>query len=163
MSQVYDVAGMRHDAPSEQPYRVDMAQTRDTGTPTGHRFAVLIRAARQGKGLSQAALGEESGVERQTIIRYESGKTRNPDPEALRAVCAVLEVDVREALVALGYLTREEISLTAPPTSEDEQIRQVIAILQDPQVPSAEKASWVDYLKYLHERASNSNTRERAS
>ncbi len=71
----------------------------------GDAFAVLVRRARRDRDWSQRDLASRAGVNRTTIIRFESGAASNPQPEALKAVCAALEIDQQDALRALGYLT----------------------------------------------------------
>lgn len=115
----------------------------------GHAFSQLIRAGRKKKAWTQEDLIEESGVSRSTILRWEAGKVERPDPEQVRAVFRALGLDPREAAVALGYLTREEIGLSPePPRVFDATVEEVIEILQDPNVSDAEKSEWVQYLKF---------------
>jgi transcriptional regulator with XRE-family HTH domain len=103
--------------------------------PPGRRFAALIREARALKGMSQGALEAASDVSRQTISRYESGAAVSPKALELRAVLAVLGVDPREAVVALGYVTREEMDLppAAPPL--DPIVAEVQRYLNDGRLP----------------------------
>lgn len=152
MYRTYDVAGVRHDAVPPVPYLQAMTQVRDTDDTPGRRFATLIRTARHAKSWTQEELGERSGVGRQTVIRWESGRAVNPDPEQVRAVCLALEIDPREAPIALGYFTRAEMGLPPRRTSQDKSIDEVIEILQDPSVPDEEKSSWISYLRYLREQ-----------
>jgi transcriptional regulator with XRE-family HTH domain len=126
--------------------------------PRGEAFANLIREARRAKNWTQDKLVDESGVSRSTILRWESGDASRPDPDQVRAVCLALGIDPRRAAVALGYLTPEEI---APPgggtgrQSLSDEEREILTILRDPQVPSAEKAPLVEYLRFLGERRRN--------
>lgn len=120
----------------------------------GHDFAQLLRAARKNKGWTQEDVIDESGVSRSTYLRWEAGKVERPDPEQVRAVCRTLGIDPREAAVALGYITREEIGLDPePPRMFDATVEEVIQILQDPKVSDAEKFEWVQYLKFRTGRA----------
>lgn len=121
-------------------------------SPRGEQFAQFIRDARSRAGIPQDTLAERAGVNRTTIIRWESGAAERPDPEQVRRVCAVLGVDPRWAAVALGYLTDEEVRGTGhAPLSLD--IEEVLTILQDPAVPPESKNEWVQYLKYLYIKA----------
>jgi transcriptional regulator with XRE-family HTH domain len=162
MYRAYDVAGVRHDAPEPVPYLQVMTQVRDTGDTPGRRFANLIRQARLKKGWTQEELGEQSQVGRQTIIRYESGRAVNPDPEQVRAVCLALGVDPREAPIALGFFSRAEMGLPPRRTSEDKSIDEVIDILQNPEVPDAEKMAWIQYLRYLRDQHKGQQKTNRA-
>ncbi len=118
----------------------------------GERFANLIRDARNRIGLSQDELAERAGLNRSTVIRWESGDTTRPDPEQVRMVCRVLGLDPRKAAVALGFLTEEEIG---PPAARpaDPAIEEVLQVLESGQLPPAEVAQWIEYLKFLHVKA----------
>jgi len=134
-------------------YYRPMTHARDTGgvdTP-GRRFAVLISDARSRAGMTQEQLVDVSGVTRQTIIRYESGRAVNPKPLDVRAVCLALGLHPREAAIALGYCTREEMGAATPsdPTTDE-----VTTILQDTRIPDTDRQSWIQYLRYLHNKAS---------
>lgn len=76
----------------------------------GQAFASLLITARQRRGWTQDQLVKNTGISRSTIIRWESGEAARPDPDHVRAVCTALDIDQRDALVALGYLTAEEVS-----------------------------------------------------
>jgi hypothetical protein len=90
------------------------------------------------------------------VTRWEAGDARRPDPEQVRAVCLALGIDPRQAAVALGYLTAEEIAPSAGGgQSLSDEEREVLAILRDAQVPSAEKAPLVDYLRFLGSQRRN--------
>jgi transcriptional regulator with XRE-family HTH domain len=78
-------------------------------------------------------------VSRQTIIRYESGRAVAPRPEELRAVCGALDLDVRDAIVALGLATREELELPPPPPRMAPPLQRAQRLLNDPKIPDAAK------------------------
>jgi transcriptional regulator with XRE-family HTH domain len=71
-------------------------------------FGELVRAHRKDLNMSLVYLAEQTGVSRSQLIRWEAGDVVSPDPPAVRKVCKVLEIDPRHAVVALGYMTREE-------------------------------------------------------
>lgn len=124
--------------------------------PRGEAFANLIREGRRAKGWTQDRLVDESGVSRSTVLRWEAGDASRPDPDQVRAVCLALGIDPRRAAVALGYLTSDEVAAMdsrGHPLSEEEE--EILAILRDPQVPSAEKAPLVGYLKFLGSQRRN--------
>jgi transcriptional regulator with XRE-family HTH domain len=118
--------------------------------PRGKAFANLIREGRWAKGWTQDRLVEESGVSRSTILRWEKGEASRPDPDQVRAACLALGIDPRRAAVVLGYLTPDEVaamdSRGRPLSPEEEEI---LTILRDRGVPSAEKAPLVEYLRFL--------------
>jgi len=134
------------------PYNRDGKQVlRKEPASPGERFAALIRHARAEAGVSQEELAEGTGISRSQLIRWESGRIERPDPESVRAVCAALEIDPREAAVALGYLTHEEAFTPATPLPP--RMLEVLELLEDPAVPAEDKEKWIDYLVYLRQRA----------
>jgi transcriptional regulator with XRE-family HTH domain len=120
----------------------------------GHAFAKLIRDARKAREMTQEQVIEGSGVSKTTLIRWESGRAERPDPEQVRMLCRFLGIDPRQAAVALGYLTAEDLG---PPEVADRKldpsILEVIQVLEDPSVPEAEKQQWIKYLLYLREQS----------
>ena len=135
-----------------------MTQTHQTATPyrcvmsdstPEQSFATLIRDGRRRKGWSQDELEEHSGgVSRSTISRWERGLADKPEPDHVRAVCRALDLDPREAAVALGYLTREEIGERPYPLL-DPAFEDMIRDLEDPAVPVEDKQSLIRYLRFL--------------
>lgn len=121
-------------------------------SPRGERFAQFIKEARTQAGIPQDTLADRAGVNRTTVIRWESGAAERPDPEQVRRVCEVLGVDARWAAVALGYLTAEEVHGTGG-ARQSAEIEEVLNILEDPTVPAGKKAEWVAYLKYIRNEA----------
>lgn len=136
MSRGRDVLGPGRDRHSRRSYRVRM---HDTEVGPGHRFATLIKDARDQRGWTQEDLVNASGVSRQTIIRYESGKATNPQPAEVRAVCSALELDPREAVIALGYVTRAELELPPPEPRMDPLLARAARTLADARVPASAK------------------------
>jgi transcriptional regulator with XRE-family HTH domain len=130
-----------------------MSQPKDTA---GRPFADLIRATRLRARMSQDDLAEESGVARTTIVRWEKGPTL-VDPVAVRKVAAVLGIDMRDVVVALGYLTRDEMGLPPePPRVVDPAYADTLAAFADPKVPAREKAEWAEYLRWQYSRQKGS-------
>jgi len=117
-------------------------------------FADLISTGRRAKRWSQEDLERESGVSRSTLSRWERGLADRPEPEHVRAVCRVLGIDPRRAAVALGYLTAEEVESPARSLLHPD-IEEVLAMLEDPKLPADDRAKWIDYLKYLYQRAND--------
>jgi transcriptional regulator with XRE-family HTH domain len=122
----------------------------------GKVFAKLLTDARHKRGWRQEDVVAATGVSRRTLSRWESGIAERLDPEKVRAVCLALGVDPREAAVALGFLTPDEVTATAPqrPALSQEE-EEILAILRDPQVPSSEKGPLVEYLKFLSAQRRN--------
>lgn len=148
---------LMHPTASDQQYRAPMTDAPTSGT---QRLGRLIREAREARGWSQVKLATEAKVGRATVQRYELGTVPTPDPDTVRPIFRALELDYREAIVALGFITREEVGLVGapqPPLTATE--REVIQTLKDPSVPAAQKEQWVNYLRYLRtqsQRASKS-------
>lgn len=136
-------------APGQTPYLVPMPAT---PSEKYHPFAQLIRDGRTSLGWTQEDLIEESGVSRSTVSRYEAFSPRDqprPEPENVRKIFNALGLSFIEAVVALGYLTREEAGLPPePPRVFDASVEEVIEILQDPEVPDSQKTEWVHYLRF---------------
>ncbi|MEU7980547.1 helix-turn-helix transcriptional regulator [Micromonospora sp. NPDC049081] len=129
----------------------------------GKAFAALIRDARTRLGWTQDQLVERSPVSRSTLLRWESGDASRPEPEQVRAVCLVLGIDPREAAVALGYITAEELH----PSTElrerlPEDLEEVVEILRDPRVPSVAKEALLGYLRELRTRTGGNTSDRRA-
>lgn len=142
-----DVAQVTQTDPFPNTYRHDVPSPTN---PRGAAFAALLREARRERGWTQDTLVEASGVSRSTILRWEGGDASRPDPDQVRAVCLALGIDPLRAAVALGYLTPEDLRPSGEPRRPlDPTQEEVLDILQDPEVPAAEKAAWVEYLRYL--------------
>lgn len=144
----------------ENAYRGAMPDDKDRG----RAFAKLIRDARANSRLTQDAVVTQSGISKSTLIRWEGGRAERPEPDQVRALCKTLNIDPREAAVALGYLQREDLGQSAQPEHRvDPSVAEVIEILQDPAVSDEDKTSWVRYLKFLREQARGTGNRRRAA
>jgi transcriptional regulator with XRE-family HTH domain len=115
----------------------------------GKAFAKLITEARHRKGWRQEDLVAATGISRRTLSRWEGGDAERPDPEQVRAVCLALGVDPREAAVALGYLTADEIGPVDPRPPLDPEEVEILTILRDRRIPSHQKAALVELLRSL--------------
>lgn len=60
--------------------------------------AVTVRTLRNERGWSQDALARRAEKPRQTIQNLESGRTKSPDLETLRAIARGLEMEVSELI-----------------------------------------------------------------
>lgn len=72
-------------------------------------FSQLITDRRRQAGLTQAGLAASAGIDRTTIVKWETSNTVTPDPDSLRAVCRVLGIRYTGALIALGQLTEADL------------------------------------------------------
>ena len=55
-------------------------------------FGTQLRLARKRKGLTQKDLADAGGARHNTVSNWEGGRNQ-PDPDTVRALCALLEVD----------------------------------------------------------------------
>jgi transcriptional regulator with XRE-family HTH domain len=117
---------------------------------SAREFGQFIRTRRVMLGWSQDDLAEKSGVGRATIQRYEYGRSAVPNPDS---------VDQRLAAVVLGYVTAEEMGLPPePPRVFSRTVEEVIAMLEDPDVPQAAKDEGIAYLRYRLAQGGHSAT-----
>ncbi|WP_245603520.1 helix-turn-helix domain-containing protein [Salinispora cortesiana] len=72
-------------------------------------FARLLRVQRAKRGLRQEDVADASGVSPHTILQWEAGNGRSPQPAQVRAVCRALGINPLEVAVALGYLSEDEV------------------------------------------------------
>lgn len=160
MSDTRNVSDMRQTTSARSTYRADVSGPQTN--PRGEAFSALIREGRRNLGITQDVLVERSGVSRSTILRWESGDASRPEPEQVRAVCRALGIDPRRAAVALGYLEPEDLNPPNEPRAPlDANLEEVVTLLQDPGIPTAQKEAWVDYLRYLRESGGGEPPRQR--
>jgi transcriptional regulator with XRE-family HTH domain len=89
----------------------------------GEGFANLVRGARQRLGWSQQTLAERSGLPEDLIRAWEDGALHATEPTSLlRSVLVTLDIEPADALVALGYLTPDDLR-DRPSGRVDESIR----------------------------------------
>ena len=55
-------------------------------------FGTQLRLARKRKGLTQKDLADAVGARHNTVSNWEAGRNQ-PEPDTVRALCALLEVD----------------------------------------------------------------------
>src|SRR5690349_4457217 len=67
------------------------------GAASERSFGELLVQGRTAKAWSQDRLAAESGISRTTISRYEREITSSPEAEHVRALCAALDIDPRQA------------------------------------------------------------------
>lgn len=139
MSHTSNVAQTRPAQAVGGPYRLRVAP--------GDAYAHLMRDARIRKNLTQDELADLAGLNRSTVIRWESGRASRPDPQQVRAACRVLGVDPLRAAVALGYLAADDVGPPEPDRRIDPRILEVIEMLEDPLLPPDEVERWVRYLR----------------
>lgn len=113
-------------------------------------WAAYVTATRERVGMSKAELERRLGVDRGTVIRWESEKSRPEDATVVTAFADLFGLDVDEALTAAGL----RVSATPPtrPTRDvplDPDLKIIMRRLTDPATPEAEKTSIRATLRYL--------------
>lgn len=139
---------MTHDRADQHPYGYRM---RDETTALGTEFATWVRDARLAAGLTQeqvltqaAIMVEHNGgpeLSKSTLNRWEGGKTTTVRAENLRLFCTIVGADVREALIALGYIAREELGLPPAPAIREPVLADAAKILASEDIAPAAKDS----------------------
>lgn len=145
MSRWVYVASSGHNEAAEDRYVVGMHDTTD-GAPESRQLATLLRNRRLLMRLTQEDVADLAGISRQTYNKYESGRTPNPKPRELRAVCRALQLDPREIVVALGFVTRSELELPPAVAPLDSALVEPASLLADEKIPEPAKARLREYL-----------------
>jgi transcriptional regulator with XRE-family HTH domain len=120
---------------------------RDPEAPEGASFATLLRETRKLRGMTQDELIDRSGVSRSTILRWEKGTPGSINVEQVRQLCTTLDLDPREAVVALGFVTREEMELPPRPLGLPSALQHVMSLLNDKNIPESAKTKLLDHLR----------------
>ena len=103
------------------------------------KFEDWLSAQMKQRSWSQAQLARESGVSRQTISYWFSGKSKKPDQESLQKIADALGLPVEEVYRAAGIL---------PGVSNKEKLaQQILKELED--LPEEEQEGIVDYIRYV--------------
>ena len=114
---------------------------REGESSEGAAFAALLRAARTTKGLTQDDVIKSTSLSRSTYLRWEGGEAPRPDLKQVREVCLFLDINPREASVALGLCTNYELGLPPPEPEFDPVTLEIGRILADPSQPAASRAA----------------------
>lgn len=140
------VSSLTHDTTSDDAYGCRM---RDETDDPGTDFGTWVRNARLAAGLTQdqvlaqaEVMAEHDGepeLSKSTVIRWEGGKTVTARAENVRLFCRVTGADPREAVIALGYVTREELGLPAQPPAADPVLAEAAKLLANDDVSVAAK------------------------
>lgn len=137
--------------PPSTAYRMHMRNVDDTGGT----WAGYIKAAREGAGLTQIGFARALGVDRATIYRWESGRTRPDDLAMIERIAEVTGIDPEEVLAAAGL----KLGATVPeqPTQEiDEELEMILRS----KLPERAKLELLDMLERDRE-ADRARRRER--
>lgn len=90
--------------------------------PPRGTWATYAEAARLRLKVDKTGMADLLGIERSTIHRWETGRTRPRDPEVIRLFAEVAGLDLDEALAAAGLRPGAE----SRPTPRDEEIERVL-------------------------------------
>ncbi|WP_158619070.1 helix-turn-helix transcriptional regulator [Micromonospora sp. M71_S20] len=127
---------------------------RNTATHDRGAWASLVTKTRERVGMNKSELARRLGIDRTTIIRWESGKSRPEDPTVVEAFAQLFGLDADEVLTAAGLRTGSPSSgrsTSDPPLDPDLVI--IMRRLNDPLTPDAERATLRATLRYLAELA----------
>lgn len=72
-------------------------------------FPEYLKRLRIDRKLSIRGLAKISGADSGGITRMESGETKTPQPDTLKALAAALEVPVADMFTMAGYANRDEL------------------------------------------------------
>lgn len=98
-------------------------RVRNTDPAPRGEWGNYVRAARERRGVSQAAFARLLGVDRATVYRWESKQQRPENVEIVVAVAQHLALDVDEALGAAGLRVSPDVTPVEPYDEELELVR----------------------------------------
>lgn len=158
MRDVRQVSGV-----AEKPALTSAYAATVAATPGGRRFGALIRAHRTDAKLTQEQLadratytddnGKQRRVSLSTIGRWERGDVQNPGPDELGAVVGALGISRPRALLALGYLRRDDIEALSAGAADDDPVpAPVKAFFADPELPAEKRGAALQYIEWVLEQ-----------
>ncbi|MEU4772926.1 helix-turn-helix transcriptional regulator [Micromonospora sp. NPDC023644] len=121
-----------------------------TTTPERGNWATYVTRVREHVGMTKSELARRLGVDRGTVIRWESGKSRPEDAVVVTAFAELFDLDVDEALTAAGL--RVSATPAARPNRDaplDPDLKVIMRRLTNPDVSEAEKTTIRATLRYL--------------
>jgi transcriptional regulator with XRE-family HTH domain len=110
-------------------------------------FATLLRETRRLRGMTQDELIDRSGISRSTVLRWEKETPGSINVEQVRQLCATLDLDPREAVIALGFVTREEMGLPPRPLGLPPALQHAMSLLGDRNIPEGAKTKLLEHLR----------------
>jgi hypothetical protein len=122
-------------------HMAEAAAQQDEGDDT---FARWLRKTRLDAGWPKIAATQalaEVGIKERTYFRWESGEIAKPDPREVRKACLRLGFDTREAAIALGIVTRQELTLPRQDALHP-KLRGAVTLLRDDRLPQ-EMGEWL--------------------
>ena len=90
---------------------IGLMKKRHTRPPELQSWKAFIQFHLKNNGLKPNQLAVASGLNRSLFYRWldSNGDGAQPQVESIRAVCAALDVDAREGLIAAGYFTEAQL------------------------------------------------------
>jgi transcriptional regulator with XRE-family HTH domain len=110
-------------------------------------WATLVQAAREAAGLTKAELARRLGVDRGTVLRWESGTNRPENGEVIQRFAALFAIDLDTALAAAGLRPDGPMPVMPEPLHPD--IQRLVDRLSDPNTNEETKAYIMSTLRYL--------------
>lgn len=122
-----------------------------------NQFCLILKTAREAKGLSQKDLADNINIERNTYSTYETGK-REPKLEILAKL--VKELNIGQQLINLwmGQNVPIEINSGISVPGPDADLKQLVASLRELQVAAAEVQERIYQLVPLKKGSLNNET-----
>ena len=115
-----------------------------------------VRQLRTSLHLTQEEVAKQVGVVTSYIAMIESGRTKNPSPEVLRALAKALEAPPEDLVIAAGYLPERPPSGEA---KEQQYIHEDLVGLSDEEVQNV-KAMVRVFVKEAKRQAAERRNRE---
>ena len=78
------------------------------------RLGQYLREARQAKGFSARQLGDLTGINDATIVRFENGGFAAPAPDKLARICAALDLSLADVFALADYASPTELPSFTP-------------------------------------------------
>ena len=117
-------------------------------------WATYIKSARQMAGLSQIALARALHIDRGTVYRWESGRTKPDDLSLIGRIADVTGLDVDEVLAAAGM----KFGATPPTAPTREDVDEELEMILRARIPERVKAELLDMLE--RDRAADAERRK---
>lgn len=118
------------------------------------RFAAFVRRslmAARDRGMTDRQIAKETDIAASTFHRWQRGEGRElPELEKVRAFCEGTGASFADAMVALGMAPGRQPTEPEPPMPPE--IRNIMRLLADPNVPDKDKVFLSETLKMLNER-----------
>ncbi len=108
------------------------------------KFGDRLKQYREDKGLTQAELGEKSGISSRMIQRYEAGRSR-PRWDAAEKIAQTLEIPVADLLGQSGMLVAEAAEKGGSKTAREvsKLVDEVVGLFAGGSLPQEDKEAYM--------------------